>query len=305
MEYNSALESDARNLGAEVLNGARHGRARPRPHASHLPRVPIRFGHARLGYRWARYLGWCLKKHYAHGARDAVAGLGHLTTRTVVDVVTRSRRVECNICGWAGSEFYPNVGSGYYERAASCPRCSCIHRYRTLAAVLDEATDFFSPEKTVLEVAPVRTFQEYCLWRKNRRNYRSFDLERFGMEQGDLTAMRYADRSCDYFLCYHVLEHVPADVKALSEIFRVLRPGGTAVLQVPIDWSLSDTVEYGRPNERETGHVRRYSDTGFAARINDAGFTVDKIKPADLFPEEELVRHGLSREPIFLGRKPR
>jgi SAM-dependent methyltransferase len=268
-----------------------------------MPEVPIRFGHARLGYRWSRYLGWSVRKLHLRGARDALAGLGHLTLRTAADTLRPRARVVCNICGWAGSEFFPNVGSGYYERDTSCPRCSCIHRYRTLAAVLEHATDFFSPDKAVIEVAPVRSFQAYCLWRKGGRNYRSFDLERFGMEQGDLTAMRYADASCDYFLCYHVLEHVPADTRALAEIHRVLRPGGTAVLQVPIDWSLSDNVEYGRPNERETGHVRRYADAGFTARIAEAGFLVEKIAPATLIGETLLRRHRMSREPVYFARK--
>ena len=46
------------------------------------------------------------------------------------------------------------------------------------------------------------------------------------MEKGDITAMHYAAESCDYFLCFHVLEHVPDDIAAIREIFRVLRPGG-------------------------------------------------------------------------------
>jgi SAM-dependent methyltransferase len=236
--------------------------------------------------------------------RDAVAGLVHLAVRSTVDLVTDAHQVVCNICGWSGSAFYPNVGSGYFERDASCPRCSCIHRYRSLAAVLSRATDFFAESTTVIEVAPVRSFQAYCLWRKQGRNYRSFDLERFGMEQGDLTAMRYADASSDYFLCYHVLEHVPADAQAVAEIHRVLRPGGTAILQVPIDWSLTTTVEYGRPNERETGHVRRYSESGFTERLAGAGFTVSTLSPASYFEDAVLAQHGLSREPIFIARKP-
>lgn len=268
-----------------------------------MPAVPIRFGHARLGYRWTRYLVWSIRKRHASGVRDALAGLSQLAARSTIDLVTQSTRVVCNICGWSGSAFYPNVGSGYFERDASCPRCSCIHRYRSLAAVLSRATDFFAESTTVIEVAPVRSFQAYCLWRKQGRNYRSFDLERFGMERGDLTAMRYADSSCDYFLCYHVLEHVPADAQALTEIRRVLRPAGTAILQVPIDWGLDETIEYGRPNERETGHVRRYSESGFVQRLSDAGFQVSTLSPVSHFDEAVLTRHGMSREPIFIARK--
>lgn len=269
-----------------------------------MPAVPIRFGAARLGYRWARYLGWSIRKLHLRGVSDALAGLGRLGIRSADDLSRRSDRVVCNICGWAGHRFYPNVGPGYYEKEASCPRCSCIHRYRSLAVVLGIVTDFFAPQTSVVEVAPVRSFQSYCLWRKGNRNYRSFDLERFAMEQGDLTAMRYASDSCDYFLCYHVLEHVPRDQDALLEIYRVLRPGGTAILQVPIDWRLSQTIEYGEPRECETGHVRRYSESGFGERIAQAGFEVVKFRPEDLLDESVIVRHGLDRDPIFFARKP-
>lgn len=305
MEHYTSLDNRPGKLGAEILNGMATTATSATSPSPVMPTVPIRFGHARLGYRWTRYLGWSIRKHHLQGAGHALAGLGHLGLRSTVDLARRTDDVVCNICGWSGARFYPNVGPGYYEKEASCPRCSCIHRYRSLAVVLGIATDFFTPEKSVIEVAPVRSFQSYCLWRKNGQNYRSFDLERFAMEQGDLTAMHYSDASADFFLCYHVLEHVPADRLALAEIFRVLRPGGTAILQVPIDWSLSDTVEYGRPNERETGHVRRYSESGFHARIAEAGFEVSKLRPSDLLDESIIARHGLNREPIFFGRKPR
>jgi ubiquinone/menaquinone biosynthesis C-methylase UbiE len=169
---------------------------------------------------------------------------------------------------------------------------------------MDAETDFFSPAKGVIEVAPVRSFQAYCLARKQGKDYVSFDLEKFGMEKGDITAMRYADSSCDYFLCFHVLEHVPKDTLALKEIFRVLRPGGLAVLQVPIDCSLSDTVEYGQPNPFETGHVRRYSDSGFTSRIAQSGFTVRKVRAQDLFSQEDIRRFGMNMEPVFFATKP-
>jgi SAM-dependent methyltransferase len=269
-----------------------------------MPSAPYPLGRTRLGYRWSRYLLWSLGQAHTRGLRDATVALAHLGWLTTVDLIARPRTVSCNICGWEGRRFYPNTGSGYFELDSNCPRCGCINRYRSLAALLDARTGFFSPDKAVIEVAPVRGFQAYCLWRKEGMNYLSFDLEKFGMEKGDLTAMRYADASCDYFLCFHVLEHVPADVAAVREIYRVLRPGGSAVLQVPIDWSLQETVEYGKPNPLETGHVRRYSEKGFARRLAGEGFAVSTVSVGDLFPESEILRHGFNREPIFFAVKP-
>jgi SAM-dependent methyltransferase len=170
--------------------------------------------------------------------------------------------------------------------------------------VLDARTEFFSPDKEVIEVAPVRGFRAYCLWRKGGRNYSSFDRDRLGIEKGDLTKMRYADASCDYFLCFHVLEHVQGDAAAVREIFRVLRPGGLAVMQVPVDRKLDATVEYGSPNRFETGHVRRYSESGFIRRLEEEGFHVAKVKVGDLLPESAILRHGLNSEPLFFATKP-
>ncbi len=235
--------------------------------------------------------------------RTAATSLGILGSLTLKDKYQGRKNVRCNICGWQGSAFYPNTGSGYYELNANCPRCSCIHRYRALAAALDAETDFFSPAKVVIEVAPVRGFQAYCLWRKQGKNYLSFDLEKFGMEKGDLTAMRYADASCDYFLCFHVLEHVPADTVAIKEIVRVLRPGGLGVFQVPIDYSINENIEYGKPNPLETGHVRRYSADGFLNRLAGAGFSVRKVSVAQLFPSIDLERFGMNPEPFYFASK--
>jgi SAM-dependent methyltransferase len=236
--------------------------------------------------------------------RDSALALGVLAQLTLRDFLSRDKHFTCNICGWRGTEFYPNVGSGYFELDSNCPKCSCINRYRSMAALLDVTTELFSPETTVIEVAPVRSFQAYCLHRKGGRNYLSFDLEKFGMERGDLTAMRYPDASCDYFICLHVLEHVPNDIGAVREIFRVLRPGGRAVLQVPIDLSIRQNVEYGKPNPLETGHVRRYSELGFVDRLDAEGFAVSKMSVEDYFSDGDIDRYGFNRDPIFLATKP-
>jgi SAM-dependent methyltransferase len=235
---------------------------------------------------------------------DALAALVHLAAKTVLDLGGFGQKVECHICGWHGRGFYPDVGSGYFNLDTSCPRCHCIARYRSLAVILDRETGFFSPDKAVIEVAPVRSFQAYCLWRKQSRNYVSFDLENFGMEKGDMTAMRYPSQSCDYFLCFHVLEHIPDEAAAIREIFRVLRPGGQAILQVPVDYSLDETVEYGKPNPFETDHVRRYSASGFSKSLTTQGFHVRIVTIADGVSDSNLQRYGFDAQPVYIATKP-
>lgn len=55
--------------------------------------------------------------------------------------------------------------------------------------------------------------------------------------------LNFRDNHFDLFLCNHVLEHIPEDIRAMKEIFRVLKPGGHALLQVPISKNSAETVE--------------------------------------------------------------
>jgi SAM-dependent methyltransferase len=141
-------------------------------------------------------------------------------------------------------------------------------------------------------------------------DYLSADLEpRNAMIVMDITNIQYPNGTFDVILCSHVLEHVPDDRKALSELFRVLRPGGWAILQVPIvaaatfeDPSVTD------PEEREKlfgqhDHVRNYG-LDYRDRLADAGFSVTVDGFVRDLDEVETQRLGLMRhEDVYFCRK--
>jgi SAM-dependent methyltransferase len=116
----------------------------------------------------------------------------------------------------------------------------------------------------------------------------------------DITNIQFDDESFDAILCNHVLEHVPDDHKAMSELHRVLRTGGWAILQVPINSKLDRTIEdpaVTNPNERmklygQHDHVRRYG-RDFEERLERAGFSVKVEETAGLFSPQEVVHFGL------------
>lgn len=95
-----------------------------------------------------------------------------------------------------------------------------------------------------------------------------------GVLRGDATALPFADASFDKVITSEVLEHVQDDVTAISEMIRVLKPGGMFAATVPawgpekINWMLSD--EYHAP-KAIGGHVRIYSKTELAAKLRAAG----------------------------------
>jgi len=224
-----------------------------------------------------------------------------LVGNIVQDILLPSKRRQCNICGWDGREFYPNVGPGYNERKTLCPGCGGLARHRSLMTVLEKDLGVFDTPGRIIEVAPMRGMHETFV-NAPGLEYTSIDLERFAMERGDVTQMRFGDNEADLFICFHVLEHIADEAAAVREISRVLRPGGVLVAQVPIDWSITQTYEYDAPDPREVGHVRRYG-SDFAERMASYGFAPRAVRALDFVDAHECERLRLSGEPIYILTK--
>ena len=132
------------------------------------------------------------------------------------------------------------------------------------------------------------------------------------MQKADITNLEFRDNSFNAILCYHVLEHVEDDRKALGEIFRVLKPDGWAILQSPIDMDREFTFEdftIKSPNERkeifgQEDHVRIYGKD-YSKRLENAGFIVTEdhfINKATAIEKEKYLLD--SEEVIYFCRKP-
>lgn len=123
----------------------------------------------------------------------------------------------------------------------------------------------------------------------------------------DITDIPFNDHTFDVILCSHVLEHVPNDRKAMSELYRILKPGGWAILLVPIDFDRDTTFEDPSvvdPKEREHlfgqhDHVRRYG-RDYLTRLEQAGFIVRQEKYAHELDSLAVQQYVLpSSEVIF------
>lgn len=160
----------------------------------------------------------------------------------------------------------------------------------------------------VLHVAPEQVLIPWLV--SLSCEYLNVDLHNPAMRQMDITATGLPDGGKTLVWCSHVLEHVPADRKALSEIFRILAPGGLLVLQVPIggDKTFEDSSVTSEPERLEKflqeDHVRLYG-RDLKQRIESAGFACEMLTTADL-PEAEqtlyAVKSPLYRE-VFFCRK--
>lgn len=162
---------------------------------------------------------------------------------------------------------------------------------------LERRTAFFTEPCTVLEVGPTRCFSQLCRSLPHVR-YAGVGLEDAGCSaRTDVTRLALRGATVDLVVCFHVLEHVADDRAALAELHRVLRPGGTAIIQVPLRGARTVEDPAALPADRERlfgqhDHLRWYG-ANVVERVRAAGFTVAMDRPCDWLEGDLVRRHAL------------
>ncbi|HZV52193.1 MAG TPA: methyltransferase domain-containing protein [Candidatus Dormibacteraeota bacterium] len=144
---------------------------------------------------------------------------------------SRRRGVTCNICGWSG----PSFRGVLHSESATCPRCGAIARDRFLYHCWTERVPY-RPGARLLETSP-RLGQAYRRRMTELVEYLASDYDERAHRADlhlDLQRMDLPDEHLDVILTPHVLEHVPDTDRALAEMYRVLKPGGCALIAVPV-----------------------------------------------------------------------
>ena len=217
--------------------------------------------------------------------------------------------VECPCCGQRYREFLPHGRP--VRRNALCRRCDGVERHRLLALYLRDRTDIFSRPMRVLHFASEPCIRNLLTHQPNVKLVTT-DLEGPSDLRMDITKIALRDGAVDAILCIHVLEHIPDDRAALRELYRILAPGGWAILQVPLDTSRATTFEDPRitaPAERrkhfgQEDHVRMYG-TDYQTRLGDAGFEVKRDDYVRKLDPAVVKRHALpAEEDIYFCLKP-
>lgn len=192
------------------------------------------------------------------------------------------------------------------------PGTLSLERHRLIWLYLQRETTFFQTPANVLHMAPEKAF--ISRFKKlSHLTYTTCDLESpLADIKADICDLPFKDASFDWILCNHVLEHIPNDTKAMQELFRVLKPGGMALLQVPLDPNRETTFEDNSITDRaertkvfgQYDHVRIYGMDYFD-KLRKVGFEVDKLQYGKALTADERKRFAVvDNEYIPLCKRP-
>jgi len=182
------------------------------------------------------------------------------------------------------------------------PTTLSLERHRLFWLYLKNETSFFTEKLKVLHFAPEQAF--YVRFKKMKNlDYTTTDLNSpIADVKADICKLPFSDNTYDFIICNHVLEHIPNDKKAMEEIYRVLKPEGTAILQVPYEKEREYTFEDDSITDKKErarifgqyDHVRVYGMDYFK-RLESVGFTVLKIDYTAQLSEDEIEKYRLPK----------
>ncbi len=225
--------------------------------------------------------------------------------RPVLALTLRGTTFTDPIDGKSFRSFLP-YGYGTQRNNVLSPSTLSLERHRLLWLYLKNETDFFTAPKKVLHFAPEQAFYKRFRNQKNL-DYTTTDLlSPLADVKADICNLPFADNSYDLILCNHVLEHIPDDTKAMQELYRVLKPGGMGIFQIPQDLNRVTTFEDDSitdPKERaaifgQYDHVRVYGRDYFD-KLRSMGFTVTEEDYTQKMDPELVERYCLAKGEII------
>ena len=211
------------------------------------------------------------------------------------------------IDGNSFKKFLP-YGYGNQRENALSPSTLSLERHRLMWLFLRDETNFFTSKNKlkVLHIAPEQCFLD--LFRKQQNlDYTTSDLESpIADVKADICDLPFKENEFDVIFCNHVLEHITKDAKAMQELYRVLKPGGFGVFQIPQDLSREKTFEDKTITDRKErtkifgqyDHVRVYGRDYFE-KLRAVGFKVDEVDYTKKIAPEQLKRFCLMEHEIL------
>ncbi len=225
--------------------------------------------------------------------------------KPILEVVLKGGKFTDPIDGKSFKMFLP-YGYGTQRNNVLAPGTLSLERHRLLWLYLKNETDFFTAPKKVLHFAPEQAFYKRF---KNQKNleYTTTDLlSPLADVKADICNLPFQDNSYDIILCNHVLEHIPDDTKAMQELYRVLKPGGMGIFQIPQDLNRATTFEDNSITDRnerakifgQYDHVRIYGRDYFD-KLRSIGFKVVEENYTTKLSTSEVEKFCLAKGEVI------
>ncbi|WP_179022479.1 class I SAM-dependent methyltransferase [Winogradskyella forsetii] len=218
--------------------------------------------------------------------------------RKLVSLKYKGDKYQCNIC-----DFNLNRFVNLDDHDLLCPNCGSRSRTRRLHKLLKEAKTL---KGKVLHFSPPRSLSERFKKIEDIAYYSSdYENEFIADYSYNITAIDCESNFFDLIICYHVLEHINEDLKAMSELYRVLKPNGICYIQTPFKTGniYEDTSITSKDARKiafgQADHVRIYSIKGLQNRLESVGFEVE-IRSFENHVSETF---GLQPETVLVGKK--
>lgn len=230
-----------------------------------------------------------------------------IVVRPILAFLLKGNRFTDPIDGKSFSMFLP-YGYGNQRNNVLSPSTLSLERHRLLWLYLQNETDFFTAhiKKKVLHFAPEQEF--YKRFKKQINiEYTTTDLlSPLADVKADICNLPFEDNSYDIIFCNHVLEHIPDDTKAMQELYRVLKPGGMGIFQIPQDLTRSvtfsdDTIVDQKERAKIFGqydHVRVYGRDYFD-KLRSIGFQVIEEDYTAKLSSELVEKYCLTKGEII------
>ena len=227
--------------------------------------------------------------------------------RPVISWYLRGDKFTDPIDGRSFRKFLP-YGYGKQRENALSPSTLSLERHRLMWLFLKDNTTFFTATKKlkVLHIAPEQCFLD--IFRKQQNlNYITSDLESpIADVKADICDLPFKENEFDVVFCNHVLEHISNDTKAMQELYRVLKPGGFGIFQIPQDLSKAITFADNTITDRKEraklfgqyDHVRVYGRDYFD-KLRSIGFKVDEVDYTKKITLEKIEKYCLMKNEIL------
>jgi SAM-dependent methyltransferase len=231
----------------------------------------------------------------------------------IAPYIFKGNNVECPVCNQSFRKFLSYGSDVAHRENVLCPNDLTLERHRLMWLYLKNKSTFFTSSKIdLLHIAPEQCFLPYFKKQSNL-NYLTGDLESpIADIHFDLHFIPLEENRFDVVFCNHVLEHVEDDTQCMHELFRVMKPGGWGIFQVPLDTTRNETYEdksIVSPADREIhfwqkDHVRLYG-LDYPKKLAAVGFEVDTFNIQQELSDEQIKRYCLNpTEVLYIFKKP-